>query len=169
MSKATPAPRSDAHADCAGCALTGAADRRAFLRDALLGLGALALPWRELVALSATGSTRRYPIPAADGVEIDKEAEVILARHQNVVYAFSLACPHQKVAVRWEADAGRFQCPKHKSRYRPDGEFISGRATRGLDRFAITRDGNAVVVDTATMYKQDEQAAGWNAALVRVG
>ena len=60
----------------------------------------------------------------------------------------------------------RFQCPKHKSKYQPDGEFISGRATRGMDRFSIRRAGETVVVDLAVLHKQDTDAAGWNAALV---
>ena len=57
-------------------------------------------------------------------------------RFQGVVYAFNLSCPHQNTALKWQPDDQRFQCPKHKSRYQPDGTFISGRATRGMDRLA---------------------------------
>ena len=176
-----PAGDADRPPDCAGC--TGADaphDRRRFLRSALVGLGAAlaavglsgdevdAMAWSSVTASEARGATRRYPIPAADGVQIDREAEVILARWQNAVYAFSLACPHQNVALRWIDRDQRFQCPKHKSKYRPDGAFISGRATRGLDRFAITRDGTAVVVDLAALHEQDDDPAGWSAAVVRL-
>lgn len=91
---------------------------------------------------------------------------MILVRFEGHVYAFSLSCPHQNTALRWLPDDHRFQCPKHKSKYQPDGEFISGRATRGMDRFAIRRAGETVVVDLAVLHKQDTDAAGWNAALV---
>ena len=162
--------------ECEGCPLT---DRRTFVRDALslaaaalasLGLAghAEALPLGFARALSAHADQRTYPIPAADGVQIDRENEVILARWQGAVYAFNLSCPHQHTALRWQAADSRFQCPKHKSKYRPDGSFISGRATRAMDRFAVSHQGGNVVVDLGTMYKQNENQAAWSAALIRV-
>ena len=168
-------------AACASCVGRGATDRREFLRDALvvvtatlaaLGLSGAevdAMPLRTAVPLAARGATRRYALPAADGAEIDRANEVILTRWQNAVYAFSLACPHQHVALRWLDADQRFQCPKHRSKYRPDGSFIEGRATRGLDRFAIARDASGgIVVDLDVLHEQDSDAAGWNAAVVRL-
>ncbi len=162
-------------AACEGCAV--APDRRQFLQRAaaaaagiLLSLGAtrqaaLAETIRPTVGrLLFTGVS--YPIPAQDGAEIDKDNQVILVRWQGSVYAFNLSCPHQNTALRWEADDGRFQCPKHHSKYRPDGTFISGRATRGMDRLGITRQGDHVVVDIVTMYKEDANPAQWKAAVV---
>lgn len=111
---------------------------------------------------------RRYTIPPADGVMVDEDASLILARHAGAVYAFSLACPHKRTAVRWQPGNARFECPKHKSRYQPDGVFISGRATRSLDRYAIRRDGAHVVADTRRMYREDADAAAWRAAVVRL-
>jgi nitrite reductase/ring-hydroxylating ferredoxin subunit len=116
-----------------------------------------------------SAETRTYPIPAADGARIDRDAEVILVRWRGAVYAFALACPHQNTVLRWQPAESRFQCPKHKSKYRPDGSFIEGRATRGMDRYAIRREGGTVVVDLRTLHEQDEDAAGWAAAVVRLG
>ena len=63
----------------------------------------------------------------------------------------------------------RFQCPKHHSQYQPDGEFITGRATRNMDRLAIRRDAaNNIVVDPDTLYRSDEDAAEWKAAVVKL-
>lgn len=160
---------------CGGCALAGG--RRAFLRDALAamaGLAAvglaphtvLALPLGRLEALAAGGPERRYALPAADGVQIDRENGVILARSENAVYALSLTCPHQNTALRWRDADGRFQCPKHKSKYRPDGVFMSGRATRSMDRFAVRREGDHVVVRLDRPLREDEDHAAWQAALV---
>jgi Rieske Fe-S protein len=152
--------------------------RRDFLRDAaglvagaLAGLGvspeeARGLPvgWAEPVG--ADQQTATYPIPAADGVTLDRANQVILVRYQNKVYAFSLACPHENTALRWLAKEGRFQCPRHESKYQPDGVFISGRATRNMDRLPIRRDGANVVIDLVNMFRSDKDRAGWDAAVV---
>jgi nitrite reductase/ring-hydroxylating ferredoxin subunit len=173
--------------ECDLCPLVGPADdgysaeRRELLRAAaavVASLGMLALrtrdaegmPVRVLRAFGTRDASHdvRYPMPAADGVAIDKESSVIVARASGKVYAFSLACPHQNTALRWEADDHEFRCPKHKSRYRDDGTFIDGRATRAMDRLAVRRDGDMLVVDVDRMFKQDENPAEWASAFVAV-
>lgn len=157
--------------ECSGCTLVG---RREFLRDAALaaavlaatGASAGAMPVRVLHAIAATDETATYPIPAADGVYIDKKQEVIVARVGNQMFAFELACPHQNTALRWNDKAHEFQCPKHHSRYKPDGTFIDGRATRSMDRFGVSRQGNTLVVDLDKVFEQDKDGAGWNAAFL---
>jgi Rieske Fe-S protein len=160
---------------CAGCSV---GSRRDFLFDALragalamaaLGLsagGADAMPLRFVTALASRGQEKSYPVPPSDGVQIDKDNEVILARTGKSVYAFALSCPHQNTALRWDAAENRFQCPKHKSRYHPDGTFIEGRATRGMDRYAVKLVGSAVVVDIDKVYQEDTDLPGWQHAVV---
>jgi Rieske Fe-S protein len=116
----------------------------------------------------APATERRYPIPAADGVSIDEDNGVIVARAQNRVFVFNIECPHQNAPLKWRQADARFQCPRHESKYQPDGRFISGRATRNMDRFAIRRDGGSIAVDTARMFESDRQAAEWAAAVVTV-
>ena len=105
-------------------------------------------------------------MPAADGVQVDKENEVILSRAGKHVFAFALACPHQNTAPRWEADDHRFQCPKRKSRYSPDGVFIEGRATRSMDRYPVRLEGNAIAVDIDTVIQEDLEKSVWQQAVV---
>jgi Rieske Fe-S protein len=161
--------------DCDNCPLD--APRRRFLARvstalALVfsaGLSSDALagrPLTELTGVPVSATEKRYPIPAADGVTIDADAQVILVRAQPFVYAFALACPHQNTALRWRANDQRFQCPKHESKYKPDGTFISGRATRNMDRLPIKRAADAVIVDVDVAYKSDTQPAEWAAAKV---
>jgi Rieske Fe-S protein len=162
-------------AGCTGCTLAG---RREFLLDALrAGAAALiaigmvpgsaeAMPLRWITALAARDDERTYPVPATDGVQIDKDNQVIIARTGKSVYAFNLSCPHQNTALRWDAGGNRFQCPKHKSKYRPDGTFIEGRATRGMDRFAVRLAGSNVVVDLDKLYQEDTDNALWQHAVV---
>jgi Rieske Fe-S protein len=127
---------------------------------------AAAVPVTEGAGAPAGPAESAYPVPAADGVTIDREAQVILVRFQQHAYAFNLACPHENTALRWKERDGRFQCPRHESQYRPDGTFISGRATRNMDRFAIKRDGDRLVVDLDRLLRSDQQPQDWGAAAV---
>ena len=117
---------------------------------------------------SGTGKDRSYPIPSADGVTIDRRAQVILVRVSGKVAAMSLACPHENAVVKWLAKDGRFQCSKHDSQSTPNGTYTSGHATRNLDRFPIRRDGNSVVVSLDRVFHSDQNAQAWAAASIDV-
>ena len=180
----------DGHACGGDCTLhdalqsPAAMERREFLRAAgavvaALGLfggatrtaGAMPLPGVAVPLVARGGDRReerRYAIPTTDGVTIDKENSIIIARVAGRVYAFSLSCPHQNTALRWNADDHEFQCPKHKSHYRPDGAFIEGRATRDMDRMPIRREGAVIVVDVDQLIQDDEHPKEWGAAFVAV-
>ena len=167
-------------ADTERCEVCTASGRRDFVLDALragaIALAALgfapghagAMPLRFVSALSASGTEKSYAVPAADGVQVDKENEVILSRVGRQVYAFALACPHQNTVLRWEGDDHHFKCPKHKSTYRPDGSFIEGRATRSMDRYAIRLAGPNVFVDIDSIIQEDLDKARWLQAFVAV-
>ena len=176
-------------ADCGGCSLhdtlsaPAAMQRREFLRAAglaMASLGLLGVGARDAAAMPSaaigevtgregpTAATKQYAVPAADGVAIDRDNSVMIARAEGKVYAFALACPHQNTALKWAPQDAQFQCPKHHSKYRPDGSFIEGRATRGMDRFAVRRDADKVVVDLDKLYQQDKDSAEWKSAFIQV-
>lgn len=134
---------------------------------ALLPRGAAAAPI-EWISPSGVEDELRYPIPETDGAHVDRGNEVILMRHDGAIAAFALSCPHQRSMLRWREKDGIFQCTKHHSQYTPTGEFMKGRATRNMDRLAIRLDGDAVVVDPARVYHSDEDATGWDGALVTI-
>jgi len=151
--------------------------RRAFLQQgacAILTASALGLPYDvealpvAFVSGHSVVAELHYPLPTADGVSIDRTAQVILVRVGHAVYAMALACPHQQAAVKWVEQDHRFQCTKHNSRYTPDGTYTSGRATRNLDRFPIRLEGNNVVVATDRVFRSDQDQGGWNAAHVEL-
>lgn len=152
---------------CQGCEA-----RRSFLRRAVEALGGLwafgVVPAFSVGTRSVAGVDVSYPVPQADGVTIDKVNEVILARRGNRVFAFALSCPHQRTMLKWHDQDNRFQCPKHKSKYQPTGEFISGRATRNMDRYPIRRDGEKVVVTVDRTIESDKDARGWGAAVATI-
>ena len=166
-----------ANGSCERCALM---ERRAFVRDATIGVAALiaglgltpmdaaAAASRRPRTATGAGEEKSYAIPAEDGARIDRDNGTILMRWQGKVYVYSLACPHQNTAIRWSDKDAQFECPKHHSRYLGDGEYIkdSGRATRGLDRFAVRRDGDNIVANLDRLYQQREDQAQWTVAFI---
>jgi Rieske Fe-S protein len=166
----------DPRVPCAACA--GDDSRRDFLKHtaALLSgaLAAMAGSAAQAVALTVTpvqpldasGADLTYPVPAADGATVDRDNGVIIVRFQGKVFAFNLSCPHENAAVRWKAAVRRFECSRHDSRYSPDGIYTSGRATRNMDRFAVKRNGDTLVVDVSRLIQSDTQKAQWEAAAI---
>ncbi len=166
--------------DCAGCELP--ASRRRFLRETFLSMAgalvavgvsrtsAFAMPLDFIEGKRRAGQTVSYAIPSADGAQIDKKNDVILVRWQGALYAFDLSCPHQNTALHWSDGDHQFECPKHHSRFQPNGDYIpdSGRATRNMDRFAVVRTGDTVTVDLDKLYQEDGDATQWAAALVKL-
>jgi Rieske Fe-S protein len=169
--------------DCTACPI--GPDRRAFFHQTVATVGGIlaafgvssepahalpALPVSLVSALQSRGSIHVYPIPDKDGVQIDKDNGIIVVRWLGSMYAFAIACPHQNTTLTWLDKEERFQCPKHRSQYSADGYFIRGRATRGMDRYAISRDPNktTVTVDVAIVKKEDDDKDGWEAAAVNL-
>lgn len=158
------------------CGLDGS--RRGFLREGLMAVAALtaitggAAPLHAFTRDYLTGraalGTVTFPVPAADGATIDRTNRLILIRYRGMVHACSLECPHKGTMVQWEPQNARFYCPKHKSTFQPEGTRIQGKAPRGLDRYAVTLQGNNVVVDTSSLIDGQADAAEWAAAAVKV-
>jgi nitrite reductase/ring-hydroxylating ferredoxin subunit len=159
---------------CAG----GRTDRREFLQSAgcfgiavaLLGLSSSDAAALTVALIEGTpvGDERQYPIPTADCVNVDRKAQVIIARFSGHVYAFALACPHENNAVKWLPRDGRFQCTKHDSQYHPDGAHTAGRATRNMDRYAIRREGDVALVNMHKWFQSDKDPEGWVGATIVV-
>lgn len=145
-------------------------DRRDFLATAgqAVFVAAVALTGsaRDVLAMD---DAKHYPIPPSDGVTIDRDNQVILVRTGGQVMAFNLSCPHENSALRWRQEIGQFFCSTHESQYTPVGQFITGRATRDMDRLGITRAGNEVVVDLSRTFRSDLNPAEYAAAVVTLG
>jgi nitrite reductase/ring-hydroxylating ferredoxin subunit len=165
-------------AQCGMCPLV--LDRRMFLRDAALAavatlaaLGAVpgsafAESVRNISPVAVAGGQRAYRLPAADSVAVDIANDVIIARWQDRVYAFSLRCPHRGARLEWHSNETRIFCPKHKARFRPDGAHDSGRTSRDLDRFDVGRQGEQIIVDFDALRRVDVDAAAWRSAMVQL-
>jgi len=167
-------------AACTDCP-AARASRRVFLRDVgamvatLFAAGAVTSPTAALAsavsetrASRANGMLRTYALPSTDSIAIDVGNEVILARWQNHVYAFSLKCPHRGARLEWHEDEDRIFCPKHKARFLGDGSHDSGRRSRDLDRYRLSREGGSVHVDLGAVLRADTDMDAWRAAVIDV-
>ena len=67
------------------------------------------------------------------------------------VFALSQRCPHLGCRVPFCDSSGRFECGCHGSVFDIGGEWIEGPSPRGMDRYAVSLDGDAVVVDTSSL------------------
>ena len=122
------------------------------------GMGALVEigpPADLTAAIRAAGGTLAVPAARAylvaydpaddpDGMYTDVTAGTpFMALYQR--------CVHLGCRVPWCVPSTRFECPCHKSRYNRWGEYQSGPAPRGLDRFPVRIVKGQVVVDTGTV------------------
>ena len=116
------------------------------------------------------GKLLTYALPAKEGALIDADNGVIVARVRNTVYALSIICPHRATtSLEWIPDTKEFHCPKHDAHFQSDGELIDGRPDRAMDRYAVRRAGQSIVVDTAAVFQQDTAHDAWSRAVVTVG
>ncbi len=60
-------------------------------------------------------------------------------------------CVHLGCTYAFRDDCVSFKCPCHGSHYNVDGEYLDGPAPRSLDRFALSFDGDSVVIDTGSL------------------
>jgi cytochrome b6-f complex iron-sulfur subunit len=69
----------------------------------------------------------------------------------KALFALSQRCPHLGCRVPFCESSGRFECPCHGSIYDVAGEYVSGPAPRGMDRYPMSLEGGTVFVDTNTV------------------
>lgn len=183
MTDHTPHPSTNDIPSAPGCSEcpTAVASRRAFLSGvgvmvaALFAAGELSSPAAALASTIAEirpsrtrGVLRTYALPSTDSVSVDVANDLILARWQNRVFAFSLKCPHRGARLEWRNGEQRIFCPKHKARFTANGTHDSGRGSRDLDRYALSRQNGSVVVDVGSVLRADENAEAWRAAVIVV-
>jgi nitrite reductase/ring-hydroxylating ferredoxin subunit len=166
------------HSCEAACAIGRARFLRSTALTALAGLTGIAVVTDPALAQSvgsiaptqSRGKVLTYAIPAKDGALIDAGNGVIIARVKNTVYALSVICPHRATTtLEWLPDTREFHCPKHDALFQPDGELVSGRPDRAMDRYTVHRAGQSIAVDTAAVFQQDTAHDAWTRALVTVG
>ena len=74
-----------------------------------------------------------------------------VTQYQGGLRALYQKCPHLGCKVPWEQASNEFRCPCHGSVYNLIGEYQSGPAPRGMDRFPISIRNGHVFVDTSSV------------------
>ena len=89
------------------------------------------------------------------GIALEKARAVYTPQELNGmehgVVALYQKCPHLGCRVPSCVTSQWFECPCHGSQYNQVGEKKGGPAPRGMDRFAMTVDGDTLIVDTGTV------------------
>jgi len=96
-----------------------------------------------------SGAGRFYLVPwnGRPSGAVDYEAEGVAAQGIMALYQ---RCVHLGCRVPFCKQSQWFECPCHQSKYNLAGEYKSGPAPRGLDRFRVSvTDAGDVVVDTS--------------------
>jgi len=174
-------PGTTANAPGCGDCPAAAASRRAFFRDVAavvagaLAVGAAGTPALALAesvletkAIRRRGNQKSYLLPRRNSIAIDSSDDVVIARWENRVYAFSLRCPHRGTKLEWLDGEKRIFCPKHKARFQPNGLHESGRQSRDLDRYALRLQGDTLIVDLDLLYRADRDPEAWRNAMIVV-
>lgn len=71
-------------------------------------------------------------------VKFEGETLALYKDEQGGVHALNPVCTHAKCVVAWNRAERSWDCPCHGARYSPDGEVLTGPATRGLQRIELT-------------------------------
>jgi cytochrome b6-f complex iron-sulfur subunit len=94
------------------------------------------------------GAVGEYPDGA---VRYFLDGRFYVTSYRGGLRALYQKCPHLGCRVPFCESSGRFECPCHGSVYNIVGEYITGPAPRGMDRFPIEIRGGRVIVDTSSV------------------
>ncbi len=87
------------------------------------------------------------------------EGRLYVANAKGTLLAISQKCTHLGCHVPFCESSGRFECPCHGSVFDIGGEWITGPAPRGMDRYPLAVTAGAVVVDTGTLESGPDHGA----------
>lgn len=157
-------------------------DRRDFLVKLGLGAGVVGVGLQGVASLRSLVPNVSYDPPTTvklgppddfpDGLKFLPDERLFVFREGKTFYAISAVCTHLGCTVRAEALpqpetaevngrpvrlTHRYLCPCHGSRYRGDGQNVSGPAPRPLAwyRLTVAPDDGQLVVDLADEVDRD--------------
>lgn len=71
---------------------------------------------------------------------------VVLQPRAGEFIALSAVCTHLGCIIKWVDDAQEFLCPCHAGRFAPTGQVLGGPPPRALDIYAVTLDGDDILI-----------------------
>ncbi len=95
--------------------------------------------WRFLTPRGRRSSNEEIKVPTADvpadGALVLPQKRCAVVKSGDSIMALDLICPHLGCTVN--ATPQGFACPCHGSRFKSDGQVVSGPATRAMTRLAV--------------------------------
>lgn len=77
-------------------------------------------------------------------------------RNRDIIYALSTTCTHLGCTPNWLESEKKFKCPCHGSGFRISGVNFEGPAPRPLERYAIRKtDEGIIVVDKSRKFQKE--------------
>lgn len=77
-------------------------------------------------------------------------------RNREIIYALSTICTHLGCTPNWLESEKKFKCPCHGSGFRISGVNFEGPAPRPLERFAIRKtDEGMIIVDKSRKFQKE--------------
>lgn len=77
-------------------------------------------------------------------------------RNRDIIYALSTVCTHLGCTPNWLESEKKFKCPCHGSGFRISGVNFEGPAPRPLERFAIRKtDEGLIIVDKSRKFQKE--------------
>jgi len=120
----------------------------------LLGAVAAWTTWDVLQALPTTGfggivrAVKRNVVSGEAVVEVSAARSYLTDVNEEVV-ALSQKCTHLGCRVNYCESSGLFECPCHGSVFNRAGDWVTGPAPRGMDRFPTeVGEGDFVYINT---------------------
>lgn len=143
--------------------MTDGIDRREFLSlgwkagVVMIGCAGAWTSWDLLRPLPGTGLGGVVKTIAEEDVFTStatyvRSAQTYLTKIDDEIVALWQKCPHLGCRVSWCENSTEFECACHGSKFNRAGDVRSGPAPRGMDRFAVTVNGDGIVeVDTGAI------------------
>jgi cytochrome b6-f complex iron-sulfur subunit len=110
----------------------------------LLGQSGAFFVWYALPRFKEGEFGGTFVFPGADVPNVGSaplevpEGRIWLSNGSEGLLALYAVCTHLGCLPGWSATEFRFECPCHGSRFELNGDYITGPAPRGMDRYSTT-------------------------------
>lgn len=124
------------------------------LGGGLLGVAGVWTSCEALKPLAASTGGGRIELAPPDAyaegtATYVRQGRLYVTRVEGELFAITQKCPHLGCKVPFCEASGRFECPCHGSVFNLAGEWMSGPAPHGMDRYPIQIVDGRVVVNTS--------------------
>ncbi len=89
---------------------------------------------------------KEIPEGEAKDVIVNSNPVIIINNPSQGFIALSRVCTHLGCLVDYDKSRSRLVCPCHAAQFDIDGKVISGPAPKPLTRFALTIEGDSVII-----------------------